>query len=477
MPPEMTTREGVPIARTGSYVLSTGPATFTEEDLKAAVAAYANDPAVHAPRIKIDGLGASFDPDAHGGEPALGTATNLRLSANAQEVLADVVIPKWLDDMADWAYPNRSIEGAQGVVTATGQSHDLVITAVALLGVDLPGISTLPDLADLLANGPPVGEAATPEKIMAAAGWKGTPVRAGLDQDIVRRRFVDSLEEGEVEMPPDVQSQWALWPCAIRFDSGGNAYLKVEDESTGRLYRYDFAITGNEVTFTFKTEVMEEDTPVAAGAPRPQTVQVWASRAESRPTPKQEEHDVDISAIREAAGLTAEQLPDDATPEQVADALRTTPAPEAKPGDEPITEPTGEKPEEKPAEEEPAPVAASAPKLPEGTTLIDSEELEHLRAGAKTAIDLAKSAAEKERDQVFAKAMDEGRFAPSRREHYLQAWERDPEGTRHLLKAKAEDGGLAPNLVPVQARGTSPQADAANDNVGTGLFPELEEKE
>jgi hypothetical protein len=78
---------------------------------------------------------------------------------------------------------------------------------------------------------------------------------------------------------------------------------------------------------------------------------------------------------------------------------------------------------------------------------------------------------------VFAKAMDEGRFAPSRREHYLQAWERDPEGTRHLLTAKAEDGGLAPNLVPVQARGTSPQADAANDNVGTGLFPELEEKE
>jgi hypothetical protein len=277
MPPEMTTREGVPIARTGSYVLSTGPATFTEEDLKAAVAAYANDPAVHAPRIKIDGLGASFDPDAHGGEPALGTATNLRLSANAQEVLADVVIPKWLDDMADWAYPNRSIEGAQGVVTATGQSHDLVITAVALLGVDLPGISTLPDLADLLANGPPVGEAATPEKIMAAAGWKGTPVRAGLDQDIVRRRFVDSLEEGEVEMPPDVQSQWALWPCAIRFDSGGNAYLKVEDESTGRLYRYDFAITGNEVTFTFKTEVMEEDTPVAAGAPRNKRSTTWTS--------------------------------------------------------------------------------------------------------------------------------------------------------------------------------------------------------
>jgi hypothetical protein len=266
MPPEMTTREGVPIARTGSYVLSTGPKTFTEEDLKAAVDAYANDPAVHAPRIKIDGLAASFDPDAHGGEPAIGTATNLRVSANGQEVLADVVIPKWLDDIADWAYPNRSIEGASGVTTATGRNHDLVITAVALLGVDLPGISTLPDLADFLANGPDLGAADSPEEIMATGHWTaGTPVRAGLDQDIVRRRFVDSLEEGEVELPPDVQSQWALWPCAIRFDSGGNAYLKVEDESTGRLYRYDFAITGNEVTFTFKTEVMEEDTPVAVG--------------------------------------------------------------------------------------------------------------------------------------------------------------------------------------------------------------------
>lgn len=189
---------------------------------------------------------------------------------------------------------------------------------------------------------------------------------------------------------------------------------------------------------------------------------------------------MDISAIREAAGLTAEQLPDDASPEQVAEALRSTPAPEAKPGDPPVTEPAaeakpGDEPEAKPAE--PEPVAASAPKPPEGTTLIDSEELAHLRAGAETATRLAKEQAEKERDAVFAKAMEEGRFAPARREHYAKAWERDPEGTRHLLTAKAEDGGLAPNLVPVEARGASPQADAVNDNLGTGLFPELEEKE
>lgn len=466
--PEMVTRQAVPLVRTGSYVLVTGPVTFTEEDLKAAVAAYANDPAIHAPRIKIDGLAESFNPEAHGGEPAVGTVTNLRCSADGQTLLGDCVIPKWLDKIADWAYPNRSVEGAQGVVMpGTGQKHDFVVTAVALLGVDLPGVNTLPDLADLLANGPEGGEpVAEPAEVIAASGWKGTPVRAGMDQDIVRRRFYESIEADASGLPEGV-SMFDLWVVAIRFDDGGKPYLKAIDEASGRLYRVDFSISGNEVSFDGWQEVAEQDVPVAAGAPRPRTVKAWASRAESRPTPIQEEHDMDIAALREAAGLTAEQLPDDATPEQVAAALRTAPEAEA-PSDE-AAQAEAPTPDEKPANEQ---IAASA-SLPEGMVVVDKATLDDLKAGAATAQDLKARQDREERDRIITAAMLAGKFGKAQKERFVKLYDSDPEGTRHLLTAKAEDGGLAEGVVPTSQVGASPQDDNQDDNRGTGLFPEL----
>jgi hypothetical protein len=468
----MVTREGVPLVRTGSYILSTGPATFTEEDIRAAVAAYANDPAVHAPRVKIDGLGANFDPDAHGGEPALGTVTNLRASDDGQWLLGDLVIPKWLDDVADWAYPSRSVEGGQGVTTATGQKHDLVITAVALLGVDAPGISTLTDLADFIANGPQKGErVGEPAEVLAADGSTATStIRAGMDQDIVRRRFVETLDEGDAALPDGVPT-WAVWPVAIRFDAAGKPYLKVEDESTGRLYRVDFSISGNEVSFSDSwLEVMEEDTPVAAGsAERPRTVIAWQDRAESRPNPDTEEHDVDIASIRQAAGLTAEQLPDDATAEQVAEALRTTPAPAPAPEGDAAPEA---------AAEEPEPVAAQAPNIPEGMVLVEADTINELRAGAQRGTEARDLLDRQERDQIIAQAMQDGRIRPAARGDWEQRWERDREETRTLLTAEADKGGLPKGLVPLEARGaTRSESDETNDDgQGTGWFPQLEQK-
>lgn len=47
-----------------------------------------------------------------------------------------------------------------------------------------------------------------------------------------------------------------------------------------------------------------------------------------------------------------------------------------------------------------------------------------------------------ERDRCIAAAIAEGRFGESRRATYEEAWARDPGGTRHLLTASAEDGGL-----------------------------------
>lgn len=446
----MTRIEGRPLARTGiDYPLSTGPRTFTEEDLQAAVAAVANDPAVHAPRIKIDGLAESFDPDAHGGEPALGWVEDLAVSSDGQTLTGTMVIPEWLSAVAEFAYPQLSIEGLTGVRTVTGQQHDLVVTAVALLGVDLPGVSTLPDLAEFLASGP-AGSAPAPEAVLASARWQGEPIRAGMDQDIVRRRLIEWMMAGaDGTLPPENESPWDLWPVALRFDDGGKPYAKVLDEGTGRLYRVDISVKGNDVTFGKFVEVVEQDVPVAAAAGERSHGVVWASRADVRPTPREEEQDMDIAALREAAGLTAEQLPDDATPEQITEAIRaanTEPNPEPSPEPDPVVEP----------EPEAQPIAASAA-LPDGVVAVDREEWERVQAGAQAGLDLQTRQAREDRDRVIAAAIREGRFAPARREHYEAMWASDAEGARTLLSAAADAGGLAPNTVPVEALGREPQ--------------------
>jgi hypothetical protein len=40
------------------------------------------------------------------------------------------------------------------------------------------------------------------------------------------------------------------------------AFLVVESMDSGRLYRYGFAVSGNEATFTLSGEVAEQYTPV-----------------------------------------------------------------------------------------------------------------------------------------------------------------------------------------------------------------------
>jgi hypothetical protein len=119
------------------------------------------------------------------------------------------------------------------------------------------------------------------------------------------------------------------------------------------------------------------------------------------------------------------------------------------------------------------PVAARSA-VPEGAVLIDADELARLRAGAQTAEELAAERARVDRDTVLRAAMGEGRFAPARREHWERQWEHDPDGTRQLLTASEADGGLAPNTIPVKARGITTHDDQEHELAaaggGTGWF-------
>jgi len=155
---------------------------------------------------------------------------------------------------------------------------------------------------------------------------------------------------------------------------------------------------------------------------------------------------IDLAALRTRLGLAED-----------ADEAAINAALEAPQEPDPVPEP------EPAAAEEPEPVAASA-SVPEGMVLVDAEQFAAVRQGAEQGAEVAARLARQDRDDAIRAAIGEGRFSPSRREHYAQMWDRDPEGTRILLTASADQGGLAPGLVPVTA-----EMGAAGDGEGTGV--------
>lgn len=153
-PPVLATVPGVELMHTGQWDAMTGTHTFTAEDLAAAIAAL-DCPAVRRPILK-------FGHDTfHGqGLPALGSVGNMRLKNDGRTLAGDYVgVPGWLATVDDnglsvlsSAYPDRSIEGEWNYRCQIGHLHPFVVHAVALLGVERPGIGTLPSLQDLAAT-------------------------------------------------------------------------------------------------------------------------------------------------------------------------------------------------------------------------------------------------------------------------------------------------------------------------------------
>jgi hypothetical protein len=480
---ELVTIPGVPILRVGmGYPLASGKKTFTEEDIAAAANAYATDPAVKAPRIKIDAVAKAMglDPEAHGGEPAFGWFDNLRVSDDGQELVADAHCPEWVRDAMTWAYPSLSVEGPPpGWKSPTGRTHELVITAVALLGTDWPGCTTLDDFRELLAKGPALAE--EPDEVLVA---RMEPLRASLDSDIVVRRFLEATENGTVALPDGVRSAYDLWPRSLRFDDNGAAYLKITDEMSGRLFRCDVTVSGNEATFGDLTEIVEKDVPIAAAAKPSAPVASWSTREAFRlaaSTPRQEDSsmtDEQRRAFARALGLP-EDTTEDRLHEVAAERAAATPAdpPTPAPPETPPATPQGDPPQE-PRTDPPAP--ADDPQrpdqpqqaIPEGMRLVDEAALAEIRQQAAEGAAVAARMARQDRDTIIRAAIADGKFSPSRREHFERLWERDPDGTRHVLTAKAEDGGLERGMVPITAEiGASGDGEGATPaDAGTGWF-------
>lgn len=141
----LVTLPGVDILATGTWALSSGPATFTADDLENAIDA-ATCPSVGDPIVKLGHVDPRFD-----GEPAVGRVTGMKLTSSGQKITADLTLLDWLGEAASIAYPNRSIEGSRNFVCQQGHVHPFVITGLALLSVTRPGIGVLNSIEDVAA--------------------------------------------------------------------------------------------------------------------------------------------------------------------------------------------------------------------------------------------------------------------------------------------------------------------------------------
>jgi len=424
----LLTVPGVEIVSTGTYRLASGETTFSSEDLADAIRA-AGDPTVPAPRLKLGHTDDRFE--ALDGEPAFGTVQNMRLSDNGQSIIGDLVdVPEWLAASMQSSYPSRSIEGAFGFKAASGRSYKLAIANLSLLGVTWPGVTSLADLREILErNGPAEPAPVETEGAFAVAGGHAEafavasigappqPVTAGLDLGVITRQFVTDLDAGEIPNLSDARGNG--WPRSLRAEDDGSLSVIVDND--GQLVRVPITVQGETLTYGQPETVVEQYVPVAASGPR--ILAAWQDRAASRPSTTTEETtmDVDLAVLRTRLGLA-----DDADEAAITEALATAPEPTIE------TETVVERAE-----------------IPEGMRLVDEETFEEIRRGAQQGAALAASFAERERNDAITAAIGQGRFPASRREHYASLWERDPEGTRTLLTASADQGGLETGLVPV----------------------------
>lgn len=462
---QLTVLRDVAIMKAGvEYELSTGKTTFTPEDL-ADVVASQDDPAVSAPRLKIGHVDPRFD-----GEPALGKATNLRLVDAGTTVKGDYIgVPKWLAGIMASAYPNCSIEGNWNVETNTGNKWRLVVTAVSLLGIHWPGISTLEDLPVIFSEEGPEG--VTVEKVAAAPS-----IQAAVNAEDVRREYYDSLGSAE--------SWW--WIRAIYLDP--NELIVDDDE--GQLYRVPFTISGDDVTFGDPQEVkiVYEDVPQKAAArlavsgmnlARGERVAAsFDSRADARPlvAARQEGDEGMDPEVRKALGLEP-----DASDEDVLKAVNALKAeqPDDKPDDKPAptvpqqpAEPsvpggTPDKPDEQsqPSGEETDITKLAASK---GLRVVDNDTFETLKRGAEAGIAVAAQQATEKKESVLASAVKEGKIPPARKDHWSKLYDADPEGTTQTL------AGLAGGVVPLMERGHADAGDfATEDAYPDNWFPEV----
>ncbi|MER7500451.1 hypothetical protein AB0L05_27715 [Nonomuraea pusilla] len=555
--PALVTVPGVELAQAGTWRLSSGETTITREDLAAAVGAL-DCPAVRNPVLKLGHVDPRFD-----GEPAMGWVGGMRLADDGNTIVGDYRgVPNWLAAVMASAYPDRSIEGVRDWPCQIGHVHQLVIHAVALLGVAMPGIGTLASLQDVaalydVAASEPAGGEPVTTTIRGGSMPPPTPeLAAGVSSEDVRRRYYENVG-------------YSRWICEIQLDP---LQLIVMDDSTGGYFRVPVSTSGDEVEFgeavAVSVEYVDKPSKMAAAA-------VYASREESipqelraasvsdKPWSDFKESDYTIEQWRKACLIAPDtasesksdyKLPvrepsgtlnrngchaaasrigqvsgvsddakkaaakklvslyknelDEDPPESLtklagmdAAAPSEPPAPgepaTQTPVTNPVSGPTKQEDTDMQFSDEQAAKLRTALGLPEGTDLdpaalldgveklaasgesspgktpknapgtvtVDRQVWDDMQTRIQNLEKVRASQQRNDRERMVDDAIRAGKFAPSRRDHWLRVAEADPEGTAQLL------AGLTPGTVPVADNGLPGGEGFDLDAEFAGLFP------
>lgn len=464
---EFVTLEGIEILKTGiDYPASTGNVSITSEMIQEIIDMQA-DPHIVPPRIKIahadnpinDDLQALFESvnvDSAAETPALGTILNMRSADDGQTLIGDWYgLPSWLAAIVETAYPARSIEGGSWKNEANGKEYGYRLTAVSLLGVCGPGCTSLDDLQVLFSK-------EGPKVTVIEMDGRSTNKRVGKSKILaqtnvedIRRAFYEEFAQGD-------RFWWWDREMLINPDE-----FIVEDPDAGELWRLPFTLGDGDgplaVTFGDLSPIKIEYVPrqtsqdeAAGKALMCISAQLEGSGmllAVNHNPPRESERanrpkegskmrismEVDIPGLRERLNLTEEQLPDDATEEQVSAALGNP----VGGGD-----PSPPEPKEDPAPT-PAPEPADPPK-PEGAlagaVTMPAETLAQLQADAKAGREARADQVKAERDDYMSKVVKAGKIPPSAKQAYRDQLEQggDVEKTTRTFL-----DGMASGLLPV----------------------------
>lgn len=441
---ELVTLPRLPICATGHYELASGPVDFTAEHFAAAVEAFNNDPAILAPRVRVevhlDADGIAVEASGGQGGPALGWCDNLETDGHT--LYADVHVPEELAACMEWAFPARSIEGLFGWTTATGHTHAFVATGLCLLGTDWPGVTTLPDLRELESSFASevlaAGSADTPVMVVApdraavmattaATPRAGQPMldrvaQAGLSVFDLRTRWYAAEEAGELSDLPESYDFWTWYVSEVRVDDDGTLYAVVYDDASGDQWRFDVTnVSGTDVTFGAPQPGMLDwrgataaaiaSAPAWAAQPRAPLAR-WttrtASRTASASAPTTQEDDQPMNdALRRALASRHGLDPETASEAEVEAAVMSAETPET---------PEGNPPPENPPEGEPSGEPQGAAVEPEAAlasgraVLVDADRLATLEANAEQGATAQATLVSQQRDALVRAAIEDGRI-------------------------------------------------------------------
>lgn len=502
---ELVTIPNVPLCETGiDWPASSGPVTFTQDDLISASEAPYNDPAVKLPRMRFGHTDASTSiHDSMAGfqeQPCVGKFTNLRVEEEGNLLVADLVgVPAWLAKILPTAYPNRSVEAYFEVNTNTGKKHRMIITSVALLGENLPGVQTLDDLEYLFSD--------EPEDWISAlqGGEKVAASQSERTGDEVAKRVAASVDTGDVRSAfyeqVAVEDRYWWWLHQMYLDP--TVCIAEDDNMEYWLIPYSASASGIEFEEPVKVRIqwVEEDSGdvrASGTSLNPNSLaaklfghaqNTWAKAADSRPSVRQAEWDkkeeneeakpamgIDIPALRARLGLSETDLPDDATEEQINAALAAEP-------DEPeADEPPEVDPPEEPAEVDINDEAAVAAALRSGRVrIVDASVWEETRQGAQAGTELRNERDRNENRAFLDQAVRDSRIPRSSLNSYLTQMNGPDESGRGPARAsiremisKLEKGVVAPTVEDGHSEGEDDHTTATQ--AGTGLFPDLEKR-